>query len=1038
MEKPTGQPLFSVRNFRYRLQAKIVAAALATLIVLPGDVVAQPNAAAGRFRQIDGGAVVSRDAVRRLRWGSERVRVVVTLEGESTADVRARSADHSISEREHDAIEARSRDQHAAVEPAIRSHGGRVLGHLHDAVNGIKIEVARDRIAAISALPGVVSVLPVMKHRLHNTASVPFIGAPSVWQGTPGFRGEGMKIAIVDTGIDFTHADFGGPGTAAAFSAAAASSALPADPALFGPGAAKIKGGIDLVGDLYDSDKEGSVPVPDPNPLDCNGHGTHVGGTAAGFGVTASGATYFGPYDSAVYAEAFKIGPGVAPKADLYAVRVFGCEGSTDVVTEAIDWAMHNGMDVINMSLGSDFGTADTADALAARNAARAGVIVVASAGNAGPAPYIAGTPASGDAVLSVAAVDSIARFPAAKVQLASGVSIDAIDANGAPLPAGSLSVVVLRNPDGTVSRGCDETEYDDALIAGKLVVTVRGVCARVDRAKFGQTHGAAAVAMINTSAGFPPYEGTIQDVTIPFLGFRSVDAAVLTGTTSVALSDSTLNNPGFRSAATFSSGGPRGGDSFLSPSVTAPGVSILSALVGGGTEGALESGTSMAAPHVAGVAALVRQSHPGWPRRLLTAAIAQSGDPAQLADYAPRVEGSGLVQPVAATRTQAVVVGDGRERDALAFNFGFEELLRDYRDTRRMRVVNRGHDPIRFNVTVTQTGGAPHTARVNRSTLVVGGNGEEDLAVSLTVPAASVGATHDADGNPTFAEVAGYVTLTPASPTMNGGASLRVPYYFVPRARSNARYRIAGRFDPSRPTADLLASNGGGAIAASPDVYAWGLRSAPQRIPYFDIRAVGVQSNPISATDSILVFAINTHERFSALGSNGDFVAEMDILIDINGDDEPDFALIAVDNGVLTANAANGQVASALIDLKTGDATVNFLADAVNDGSTILLPVYASDLGLTPAAPRFSYTAQTYFPDGTAAPIRGTARFNAFSPSISAAAALPAIPPNGSAKVTVNIDPTEWATTPALGLMVVTQDNQAGAPQAALIDVRR
>src|SRR5207302_386189 len=397
-------------------------------------------------------------------------------------------------------------------------------------------------------------VLPVIKHRPNNAVSVPFIGAPTVWQGSPGFRGEGVKIAIIDTGIDYTHANFGGPGTVAAFQAAAAASTQPADPALFGPSAPKVKGGTDLVGDAYDaSAPAGSpalIPHPDPNPLDCNGHGSHVAGTAAGFGVDAHGATYAGPYDSAAFHQGFKVGPGVAPKADIYSVRVFGCNGSTDVVTDAIDWAVQNDMDVINMSLGSDFGTGKTSDARASQNAARAGIIVVASAGNAGPAPYITGTPASGRGVVSVAAVDSTASFPAAVMGLAGGKSITAIDANGAPLSGGTLSVFVLHTSTGSVSLGCNEAEYVNASIAGKLVVTRRGTCARVDRATFGQRHGAAAVAMINNGAGYPPFEGDIPGVAIPFLGVLTSDAPTLTASATAALASGTLANPGFRAGA--------------------------------------------------------------------------------------------------------------------------------------------------------------------------------------------------------------------------------------------------------------------------------------------------------------------------------------------------------------------------------------------------------------------------------------------------------------------------------------------------------
>ena len=161
---------------------------------------------------------------------------------------------------------------------------------------------------------------------------------PLAWAGVNGVHGEGIKVAIIDTGIDYTHANFGGPGTVAAFDAAAASSAGPADPAFFGPDAPKVKGGIDLVGDAYNANDPDSVPVPDSNPLDCNGHGSHVAGSAAGFGVLDNGTEYTGSYDNLTHVNNhFSIGPGVAPKADLYAVRVFGCEGSTNVVTEAIE-----------------------------------------------------------------------------------------------------------------------------------------------------------------------------------------------------------------------------------------------------------------------------------------------------------------------------------------------------------------------------------------------------------------------------------------------------------------------------------------------------------------------------------------------------------------------------------------------------------------------------------------------------------------------------------------------------------------------------
>src|SRR6185295_10116862 len=102
------------------------------------------------------------------------------------------------------------------------------------------------------------------------------------------------------------------------------------------------------------------------------------------------------------------------------------------------------------------------------------------------------------------------------------GHTITALNANNAPLPGGALPIVVLRtSPGGTVSLGCDPAEY--AGTAGKVVVSRRGTCDRVQRAKNAQAAGAAAAVMINTDTAYPPFEGPITGVTIPFLGVRGV-----------------------------------------------------------------------------------------------------------------------------------------------------------------------------------------------------------------------------------------------------------------------------------------------------------------------------------------------------------------------------------------------------------------------------------------------------------------------------------------------------------------------------------
>src|SRR5262249_54492188 len=160
----------------------------------------------------------------------------------------------------------------------------------------------------------------------------------------------------------------------------------------------------------------------------------------------------------------------------------------------------------------------------------------------------------------------------------------------------------------------------------------------------FGEKAGAKAVVMVNTATSLPPYEGPITsnpddgepfNVTIPFFGVSSSDASkwLAADGGTAALAAATINNPGYLAPASFTSGGARNGDSWLKPEVTAPGVSIFSAGMGTGNSFAVLSGTSMAAPHTTGMAALVRQAHPTWNQvKFLKAAIENTADPSKVA----------------------------------------------------------------------------------------------------------------------------------------------------------------------------------------------------------------------------------------------------------------------------------------------------------------------------------------------------------------------------------------------------------------------
>ena len=229
---------------------------------------------------------------------------------------------------------ARIKGAQQRVLAALRIHGrkARELYSVQTAYNGIAAKVDASIIPELRGHADVKGVYALPIHYLENSSSLPFIKAASAWAASGGNAGDGVKIAVIDTGTDYLHANFGGPGTAAAY---AANNRGIIEPGTFPT--AKVVGGMDFAGDAYTG---ANVPVPDPDPLDCNGHGSHVSGTATGLGVNADGTTFLGSYDAGTVFQSFSIGPGVAPRAQLYALKVFGCAGSTGLTTQAINWAV--------------------------------------------------------------------------------------------------------------------------------------------------------------------------------------------------------------------------------------------------------------------------------------------------------------------------------------------------------------------------------------------------------------------------------------------------------------------------------------------------------------------------------------------------------------------------------------------------------------------------------------------------------------------------------------------------------------------------
>lgn len=1006
----------------------------ATLLTAGGSAAAGPNPAS-RFTRVTKQSV---SGFRPASLDKTPADYMLQLAGDPVT-VAAAHADHRLSKAERSSLQSQLKAAQAPVTKAAKGVGAKVLGSYQLVYNGVKVHATAAQASKLAQAAGVVGIhrmTPVLPDNVHG---VPLIGAPQAWGGVAGlegFAGEGIKIADIDTGIDYTHADFGGPGTPAAYQAALATDTAAPDPTLIGPNAPKVKGGTDLVGDAYNaSDTKHNVPNPDPNPLDCNGHGTHTAGTAAGFGVLSDGSTYNGSYDAdTVSSHDWNVGPGAAPKADIYSIRVFGCTGSTNVVVDAIEWAVAHDMDVINMSLGSPFGGPDDPDAVASDNASLSGVIVVASAGNNGPNPYVDGTPATSTRAISVAASDPTQTFPAATISLPGGGTVTAIDANGIPVNGLNAPIKVLytgsTHDAAHISLGCDPAEYTAAGVAGDIVVVKRGTCARVARAIFGQQAGAAAVVMVNSDNTFPPYEGQITSnpdngtpytVTIPFLGVRISDGPALVAAdgATVTLTDTTLDNPGYLGLASFSSGGPRSGDSWLKPDVTAPGVSIASAGMGTGNGSLIESGTSMAAPHTTGAAALVRQAHPTWTAEQVKAALVNTADPSLVSNYRTRVAGAGFVQVQHAVASNVVAIGDP---GTATLNFGFAEFIGNYSKARQVHVTNTGSSAVTFDVSHTRDSGRPHSVLVP-SSITVPAHGSTNFSVTLSVPVATAGSSA------AFHDAAGLIRLAPRNGA-NNGVTLDVPYYLVPTADSKLAVHVPGNAFKSSSSATVTISNGG-AITGAADWYGWGVSDARDTGGNSnDIRAIGVQSFP---DDGVLAIAIDTW------GSASNFAQdEFDVYADVNGDGTSDYLIVGADLGALTAGSANGQDAAAVINLATGSGTIEFLADAPFNGRTLVLPVLFDQLCdsgspcLDASHPVLAYHAFGFGPDGSADQTAGTASFNVFEPSVNTGMFDP-VEPGSNGTETLTVNRTRQTETPALGWMAIVHDN-AAANEAELI----
>ncbi|MGC9053616.1 MAG: S8 family peptidase, partial [Candidatus Hydrogenedens sp.] len=283
-----------------------------------------------------------------------------------------------------------------------------ILFTVQKVFNGIGAYLELDHVQKLQSDNDIKAIYPLSRVSISLSKSLPFTGAPTVWSNYRA-TGKGIKVGIIDTGIDYIHKDFGGSGIQQDY--------RNNDPTIIGDvpfPTKKIAGGYDFVGEDYDPEVYGkNIPIPDPDPFDQHGHGTHVAGIIGGYGVL-NGITYTSGYTQQVINCPFSVYPGVAPQTELYALKIFSNAPKSEILIPAIEWAIDpnqdndfsDHLDVLNLSLGEDFGFSDTPEAVACNNASKVGILIVVSAGNRGDAFFSLGTPASAESVIAVSACE--------------------------------------------------------------------------------------------------------------------------------------------------------------------------------------------------------------------------------------------------------------------------------------------------------------------------------------------------------------------------------------------------------------------------------------------------------------------------------------------------------------------------------------------------------------------------------------------------------------------------------------------------------
>jgi hypothetical protein len=818
--------------------------------------------------------------------------------------------------------------QQARVAQRAQQLGARELARTENALAAVLLEADAGDLQALADLPEVERIAPVVDYELDLAQTVPYIGAAAVQagDGVPGATGEGILVAVIDSGIDYTHAALGGPGTLGAFQRAYGPNANSAanrtitqrynDPGFRGQRifpTDKVVAGYDFTGEAW---PDGALR-PNPNPIDIEGHGTSVADIIAGE-------------------------QGVAPDAKLVALKACAsyapnCSGVA--LIQSMDFALDpfqtgtidNPVDIINMSLGANYGVAFDDDlSFAVDNASAIGVLTVSSAGNGSDRPFISGTPSSAPTALSVAQT----AVPDERLLLweVGGSTYQAVPQPWAPdlTEAITADTVYLGALEPGNALGCAPISSD---LSGLIVVIDRGECNFTLKAVHATAAGAevAIIGLVTAEDPFTGGDGGDRPIDIPTFMVSQAASNVVRGAAGPIPStfDPEQGLPLVGTVVGSSSRGPSQDAVLLKPEIGAPGASVA-AVAGSATGTSAFGGTSGASPMVAGSAALLMELHPdrSWAEikaLLMNTAETEiyNGAPGLGIGLAPisRI-GGGEVRVDRAAGAEAAAWVDAATGE-VGLAFGQVDVTDVSALTKTVTVANYASTDRTFSITPSfrfdadAALGAATPSAPGSISVPAGGTATFDL--TLTIDGAALrdwnlnsgllGGSGDAL---TAMELDGYVTLTAGD-----GEAVHVPWHVLPRKAGDVQVldEVAG---------GVVLQNTGVATAAL-DAYSLIGTSEPsgeervrgEGLFPLDLRAAGVQEIPVPTTvcdaEVAYIFGTSTYERQSHAVAPGVFEWQLDV----TGDGAADFAVFDFDLGY--PFLADGRSVTFALDLASG-----------------------------------------------------------------------------------------------------------------------